>query len=47
MVQIRITKLIIAIGKLIRLFLVNVSVLVISFLSDPVRWCGNEGMIIK
>jgi hypothetical protein len=37
MVQISITKLIRVIGKLIRLFLVNVSVLVISFLSDPVR----------
>ena len=47
MVQISITKLIRAIGKLIRLFLVNVSILVISFLSDPVRWCVDEGMIIK
>jgi hypothetical protein len=37
MVQISITKLIGAISKLIRLSLVNVSVLVISFLSDPVR----------
>jgi hypothetical protein len=37
MVQVRITKLIRAIVKLIRLFLVNMSVLVISFLSDPVR----------